>query len=50
MEKDPKKKYTYVCVCVCVCVSVCVCMASLMAQMVQNPPAMAGGLGSIPEL
>ena len=35
MEKDLKKKYT----CVCMCVCVCVCMASLMTQIVQNPPA-----------
>ena len=37
MEKDLKKKYT--CACLCVYVCVCVCMASLMTQIVQNPPA-----------
>ena len=29
-----------VCVCVCVSVCLCVCVASLVVQMVKNPPAM----------
>ena len=45
--------YTCVCVCVCVCVRVCVCVcmyvASLVAQMVKNLPAMQETPGSIPQ-
>ena len=49
ISQSTSKEYMYTYMCVCMCVCVCMYVASLVAQMVKNLPAMQETPGSIPQ-